>query len=307
MTEYFGAPELTMTEALLRNPEDMGEHLQWNASLIPSGLQLMLFGRIAGGVTPDYIEPIRDFWTATWLSVIVTACLVLGIVKTVWQPLPATKQWFSEKRWTMVAMSCYAAVALLVMVMQRPRAAYVFCFTIEIMGAVAFCLWRIAGSSRAASLLAKIAPVLIVSFIILTPPYYATEKHDRQLLNYVNFLQPLSLIIEFDNANVVMPKYTHEIAHYLYGTNISFEKRFQVPEEIPELGKPDTDYLKVLAEHNVKDIMFDQETKPGPTACERAIAAAPNWRMLAMRKLPDRTLSLYSMSKLYTPEKKTGF
>ena len=70
--------------------------------------------------------------------------------------------------------------------------------------------------------------MLIVSFIVMTPPFYATQKHDRQLLNYVQFLKPLALVIEYDQANIVMPKYPHEIAHYLYGTNvIPFETRFK--------------------------------------------------------------------------------
>jgi hypothetical protein len=66
------------------------------------------------------------------------------------------------------------------------------------------------------------------------------------------------------------------------------------------LNKPNADLLAVLRTNSVRDILFDQPTRSGPSKLEAAVAAAPEWRLLALKKRPDRTLSLYSMSTLYS-------
>jgi hypothetical protein len=288
-----------MTEALIRNPQIMTEHLLWNLALIPSGLQLMLFNCIGGGLTPDYIEPVRDICTATVLSALAIGFISLAAVFAALNPL-TLRRWFAAHRWSATAMLCYAAVAMFVMVMQRPRASYVFCFSIEIMALTVLSLRHLVTSPSLDAWLRRCAPGLMLCAILVVPSYYAQQNAERKLLNYIEFLQPFALVIEYDHGQVLMPSYVHEIAHYLYGTNVvPFETRFIAPEQIAELSRPAANYVRILNEHNVRDVMFDQPTHLGPSAAEQAVKSAPYWRLLGLRRLPDRTLSLYSKSELY--------
>src|SRR5262245_33077667 len=54
MVSTFGKPQLSLAEAVIRNPGAMREHFLWNLSLIPNGLQALLFNAIYGTVNPDY-------------------------------------------------------------------------------------------------------------------------------------------------------------------------------------------------------------------------------------------------------------
>lgn len=304
MTKYFGEPELTITEALVRNPPAMIEHLAWNASLIPSGLQLMLFNQISGPVSPDYIEPVKDTTGVVCLSVAAIAVLIAGVMLG-FRQRAFLISWASPRSWTLTAMGCYSVVALIVMVMQRPRTSYVFPFAMELMGIIVFSLWLLLRSRLQG--VTKLAPLVVLSVILLAPSFYVENKTARSLLGYIRFMEPLKVIVEHNHGKVLVPWFPHELAYYLYGMRgSSVEKRFITINDVPEL-KSDLNgenYLRVLDRENIHDVFFDEETNHGPSVYQATLAQSPQWRLVAYRHMPDRTLSLYTQSKLFYAAKK---
>ncbi len=294
MTRYFGAPELTMTEAFVRNPAAMTEHLSWNASLIPSGLQLMLFNRMSGTMTPDYIKPITDVAQASWLSALVILCLVAGLTKSCLQRAETVAS-IKKHRWILIAMACYAIEAVIVMVMQRPRTSYVFPLGIEIMGLVAYCLWRLFDSKQIASTAQACSFVAMALTILIVPAYYPAQKDQRLLLRYLDFTKPLAFVIRYDHEGKIMvPDFASELAHYMYGADVSLERRFCFSNNIAELKTAHGNELAVLEKHNIRDVLLDQPTHEPSEPVRVALASSPQWHLIALRKLPDRTLSFYS-------------
>jgi hypothetical protein len=306
MTKYFGQPEMSFLEAVSKNPAAMAEHVVWNASLVPSGIQFLLFNRIGEDRTPDYIRPPVDFCGATVLSALVIAYIFFGMLKAVAEK-EETKDWLKLHRWTLTAMASYVPVAFVLMLMQRPRAAYVFPLGIELMGLVGFAVWRLYSYKELPELAQKACPVAMILLFLAVSPYYSPGPLGRLLLHYVRILEPFAIIIEHDAGKTMVPRYSHEIAYYLFGTSgPRCERSFITVDDIPEMKEPRADVEGILRRNQIRDVLFDQPTAEGPSSAEKALAASVQWKLLALRRLPDRTLSLYSVSDLYRPQSYPG-
>jgi hypothetical protein len=318
MTKHFGGPELTITEAAVRNPRAMAEHLGWNAHLIPYGIQLLLFNRISGTITPDYIDPPMGFWRATILSIVVLAVVAGGLMVAIYES-EWTRNWMRSRSWGLTAIACYAPVAIIVMIMQRPRASYVFAFGITLMGLVAFCAWRLLAQlvkkqnspdSPASPAVAPVSRAKLTTYmplcsaaaclvmVAVTPSYYVQHSNGRPLLDYVHFLQPFSMILSSQEDKILAPTESEEIAYYLYGASGSIIGHHWVtPMSIPELFVPDADISKVLIAHDIKHAIIDRPCFAPPAFDQ--LASSKDWRLIGMQKMPSRTLSLYTRSSLY--------
>ena len=79
MEEKFGEPFPTWIEAIRANPGAMLEHFAWNASVIPQGIELMLFNRISGSqdVNPD-IVPVPASAPIAMIGLVAVAILIDG-------------------------------------------------------------------------------------------------------------------------------------------------------------------------------------------------------------------------------------
>lgn len=309
MTKDFGGPELTITEAAIRNPAAMAEHLAWNAHLIPDGLQLMLFNCISGTITPDYITPRTDFWKATVLSLLVLAVVTGGLLVAI-RDRQWTSQWIRARSWGLTAIACYAPVAIIVMIIERPRASYAFAFTIAFMGLVGFCIWRLLArlltspswTSRWSAWSPACSAIVSFALIAVTANYYPQHSFGRPLLDYVHFLQPFTLIIGSPKTKVLAPSDSEQIASYLFGASGSIAVgHWVMPPAIPGLLAPNADISKVLIANGVEHAIIDRPMLAPPAFDQ--LASAKEWRLIALQKLPARTLSLYTRSTLYDIKK----
>jgi hypothetical protein len=132
MEATFGAPRPTMLQAIRANPRAMAEHVAWNATLIPNGLQLLLFDRMWGAVNPDYVRVKSGVRWVLPASLALVALLVTGWWQ-LWRDTPRWQETVNRHAQGWVAVLAVCAVGLFVMLTQRPRPAYLFGTSIAIM------------------------------------------------------------------------------------------------------------------------------------------------------------------------------
>jgi hypothetical protein len=214
MAETFGARRPTMLEAIRANPGAMAEHMAWNASLIPSGLQLLLFSRMAGDITPDYV-PVRG--GLPWVlaaSVVVLLVLAAGWGR-LWRDGAGWHALVTRRAQGWAAVLAFMLLGVVVMLTQRPRPSYLFATSVGIMlatGVAVEALARrwIAGHERGWSI------AVVVSGLVLawTVPARPTEA-PRPLLEGYRRLQGIADRLEGPGKVLVTLGHGENLCAYL--------------------------------------------------------------------------------------------
>lgn len=295
MTKTFGGPELTFFESLASNPPAIAEHCAYTASLIPAGLQLLLFSQVAGNQNPDYIEiPIRPFET-TVLSALVLSILGAGLF-CAFRLSDGLKLWFAERRWAITAMFCYVPVAFIVMVVQRPRASYVLAFGFEIMLLTGFCVWRMLRlAPPAMTAVRRLSPIAALALIALIPHYYVRQYEDRPLLDYVRFLQPYATQLAADTRFKVVPIYASEVPAYLFAGSSHLFRHEWIPVQqiIGDGHVSDEQIREKLREKNVGFVLVDK--RRFPDALRSYVQRHPEWKRTGLIRGDLERVSLYEL------------
>src|SRR5271170_2260863 len=134
MQQVFGNPGPTFIEAFEANPGGIMEHFLWNVRLLPGGLQLLLFGAMSGGATPDYNEPARSPLALPFglgaLLLFVVACWLCWKDRQEWRP------WFLERKWVLLGLASILPMNAFVILTQRPRPEYLFSLEIALHAAL---------------------------------------------------------------------------------------------------------------------------------------------------------------------------
>jgi hypothetical protein len=217
MEATFGEPQPSLLQMVVRNPRATWEHFGWNMSLVPNGLQLALFG-ITWGVNPDY-APITQSPVAWLLSVVVLVIVASGIVVAVrhrsyWWPT-----WFRPQAGTWLLLFAIAAVAIPVILTQRPRPSYLFATTVVLMAVVGSavhvltCRWP-----KAQRLLVIVG---VIALLLAVPPFYRPRPgQDRPLYTDYEILRPFRPLLA-DRRNVfVIGDFAGELRNYLRLGNV---------------------------------------------------------------------------------------
>jgi hypothetical protein len=194
----FGTPLPTFTQMLRRNPRAAMAHMAWNLKLLPSGLQLLLFGVHSGSFSPDYENVLPEPVPARRNSAIVVLVVAAGLV-LVWRRRRWWwDNWFRVRAAGWAAMLAIVVVACFVVPTQRPRPSYLFSPGVVLMTVVATCAFvvlatvmhRWPGAGRLAT---RFMPALmLVSPVIAHSPYAAgtpilarpVQKAYRELLPF---------------------------------------------------------------------------------------------------------------------------
>ncbi len=300
MTKTFGKPQVTMTEALKANPAAMAEHFFWNASLIPSGLQMLMFNRISGGVTPDYIRVPVSYIRATISSALVILTVILGLLTAIRQR-PATLIWLKQRRWVLTAMACYVPVSFFVMVMQRPRSSYVMALGFELMALTGFCLWRLFANTRLAHAAAFLCPAVMLLTVFITKPFYENHRSDQRLMKYVEFLKPFRSILAEGKNRVFVPDFSCELCCYLYDGDGAEEVKY-FTNSLPLNQVRGGDLSGFLQRNGIEHVFVDFPWRTDPMF--HKLETAKGWKLAALEKLPTSELALYTRSDLSLPVQK---
>jgi hypothetical protein len=200
MTRDFGEARPTLTEAIGANPGAMASHFLWNARLAPYGIELMLFDRISAGQRrdPDYI-PVKAGSAAALIASLLLATFVLAGLALLWRERRRWwESWIAPRAWGWVALGALGAMAVVVLLWQRPRPEYLFALSVLIlavvgMSAMAFVdRWPVLKRAGAA------IPLVALLLLILVPAHYDSEyvtpgvgRPDRPIKAMVDRLYPV--------------------------------------------------------------------------------------------------------------------
>jgi hypothetical protein len=184
MQRDFGRKDPTMGEALVANPKAFSEHVAWNCSLIPAGLQFGMLGRYYGTITPDFGAMKGSSLLAAFLFAGVIGIIICGLFRFIRNPQTRDllKRYLRPRATTIAALSCTLPSVMLAIFTQRPRPSYIFPLTFSLMLLTLFCLRvliiRLAGISQRARTAGKTILVVVgVLLVIVVPPTGRPSKN----------------------------------------------------------------------------------------------------------------------------------
>lgn len=264
MTSTFGKPQLPLTEAVMRNPRAMTEHFLWNISLIPNGLQVLLFNATSGTVSPDYTRVVTGSKFALLCSIMLIAIYSVGSYKLYREWRYWWTHWLQPRVWGWIAMACPTLMVLFIMITQRPRPSYLFSFGLFMMAVGGFCGYVISYRWSFYERLAKLFAILTGLIILFLPPYYhdTAQTNAQPLSKFYRTLAPFQDIMRVPGTVLLTAGYSSELCNYLglgsQNCNAFFywDLRSQV--------KDDADWLSVLEKHGINLFFVDESVFADP-------------------------------------------
>lgn len=220
MERDFGKVLCSFSEAMRTNPRAVLEHVAWNFSLVPVGLQLGLFGRHMGEVSPDFVDGAASRSSAIWASIALALVWSAGAVR-VW----GRRRMFlrgSPAMWTWLALICCLPTMLVAIATQRPRPSYILVLLVALMAFTGIALRLLRPRLRLLWRWHDLLPVATaLGLLALAFHYFSVRRPSlpvrRNLLAIYRDLQPYQAL--FDNRDIRI-FYTNvstgqEFAYYL--------------------------------------------------------------------------------------------
>ena len=296
MTKTFGAPTISMGEAFRRNPRAILDHCSWNVSLIPAGLQVLLFNVSGGDFNPDYAsvrvnKQLAWALSAVFLGVVGWA-FVIGL-KNRGFVLPWLR--YKERYFCVIAMAASAFCSLVVMIMQRPRPSYLLTLGISLMALFGFSLWRIFSGSRIERFVSAAAPWLMIAAVVLVRPYYLSKPGERRCLDFFEFLKPHAAALRANPGTIVVPEFSFELDSYLCREQAAgFPWRWIAYYQLAPDPFVGCNVAYLLDRKKANFVLFYNWYLAFPSVKEFVGNAPANgWRLIGLMDAPARHLALF--------------
>jgi hypothetical protein len=218
---HFGIASPTLADMFHQNPRAILENILWNISLVPSGIQVLLFNATAGSVTPDYVPVSLQSKAALVLSLITGGVLVCGGCLLYRQRRYWWEYWLRDRALGWLAMLSVALVAGIIIPTQRPRPSYLFSLGIVLMAAVgmsSFVIARLWPVLRKAS---RWTPLFMLTILLATPSYYLASdraQRPRPLLELYRRLAPFGSVVAQSHTVSLVNRYPLDV-HFYVGHN----------------------------------------------------------------------------------------
>ena len=211
----FGVDYPSIGQMLWSNPAATLTHFWWNLSLVPNGLEVLLFNARAGSFDPDYV-PTHLATYPLILGVLVIALLAAGALLA-WRARSKTpSSWISNR--VAIAFLPLLAMAVPVVLTQRPRPSYFFYVSVIViaatMGAIALMLHRRPRIYRSLD----IGALVVASALILFLPHYDVPSYmppGRPLSQKLEHLAPQRAVLLKSRGHIILGNWSREIASYL--------------------------------------------------------------------------------------------
>lgn len=293
MQDTFGQRTPTLREMIAANPAAVWEHFLWNVSLTPNGLQLLLFDRAAGKVTPDYDSAVLSRLQsrrAVILSVVLLAIWSAGFVVLVRNRCEWWEKWLSARALGWAAMFAMATVIPLVILTQRPRPSYLFAFAVLLIAITGMCFYAATNRWRIAERLRTVMPVLMVGFLALVPRYFTQAKATpRPTANSVQRLLPYREMIAQPDVITLLPQ-RESIGWFIYPNSRKQNPQpIQAFAEIMEAAKPGETFAQLMERKQVDYVYLDEWCLAELTAGKCGEASefieaqpVPGWELVAV-------------------------
>ncbi|WP_439623518.1 hypothetical protein [Gemmata sp.] len=279
MEETFGGRDLTLREMIAANPRAVAEHFAWNASLTPSGLQLLLFNRASGSVSPDYDGTVAARLNSPLAAALTVALLAVWAAggAALWRDRRAWwRSWLSVRWLGWAAVLAVATVVPLVVVTQRPRPSYLFAFGVSLIALTGMCVHAAATRWHLADGLRRLAPLLAVALVLIVPRHFVQGKHRTQpVAAAVTRLLPYRDAVAAPGVVTVVPDRT-SVGWYVHPEARFVTDRELLPEfgEVAAAARPGEPFAALLARRGV-DYLYLDETALGWMAGKRCDGLDP--------------------------------
>jgi hypothetical protein len=213
MRRQFGRDMPTFLEAVRLNPGAIADFVGWNARLLPSGLEVALFGATSTGDTPDYfpVKTHRSYALALLillLGVIAAGVLALTRERSFWRT-----EWLPTRAWSVLILCTVGFTAVVVALTQRPRAEYIYGLTIGLLALTGICLSAIVRRLGVESLVGPVTVSLAIMLVLVVPSHY--HRTSRPLHDAVQRLQVIRPELNSPTSVLVTSSYNTEICNYL--------------------------------------------------------------------------------------------
>jgi hypothetical protein len=216
MQATFGQPRPTFLEALRANPSAMLGEFVWNARLARAGLEFALFNAASSPLSPDFAhvqtgEPLPRALGVALVLLIAggAACLLRD------QGLRVAAR--AQPVWGWLVLFAGGLGASVVLVIERPRAEYLYGLTILLMAAGGWSAAALAGRWQVSRRWRSAAVGLAVCGLAVWPGYYLIGDHARahDLLDTYQHLRPFSALIADPSTRFLKGEYNTAVAAYL--------------------------------------------------------------------------------------------
>ena len=216
MQATFGQPRPTLLEALRANPSAMLGEFTWNARLARAGLEFALFNAASSPLSPDFahVQTGEPLPRALGLGLVL---LIAGGAACLLRDQGLRMAARAQPVWGWLVLFSGGVGACLVLVVERPRAEYLYGLTILLMAAAGWSAaalsvrWPLARRWRSA------AAGLVVCALAVWPAYYAIGEHarPRDLLESYQRLRPFSDLIADPSTRFLKGDYNAAVAAYV--------------------------------------------------------------------------------------------
>ena len=285
MKSTFGAPTPSLVGMFQRNPVAVLQHVWWNLSLTPGGIQVLLFNASAGTVNPDYASVQLDSLRALVLSLITGSILALGLCLLYRDRRFWWERWLKDRALGWLAMLSVVAVAGLIIPTQRPRPAYLFGQGIVLMALTGMCLFAISHRLRRLPRLSKWLPMVMVTLLLVVPEHYRSDGSARPLLALYGRLAPFEAVFNPPDTVFLVSGYPLEIHEYV-GHNYFTSPLVNFDYTMLDGAPADRPLPPFLDQRGVNLFYIDESLwqKLSTNPAHRAFLAAPEsagWKILA--------------------------
>ena len=212
MRRTFGASMPNFREAMAANPGAMADYVGWNARLLPSGLQVSLFGATVTHAEPDYVPVDKGRTYPLILSVLLLATVVVGLTVMVrdWR---YWRRVLAPRALGIVVLAAAGLTTLVVALTQRPRPEYMYALVVGVMALTGYCVSAITRRWGRDSLLAPLAAGLVVVLCLAMPTYY--DPGPRPLRDGIERLHVVQGALQRPGSVLITAADGQSLCHYL--------------------------------------------------------------------------------------------
>jgi hypothetical protein len=175
---------------------------------------MLLFGRMSGTVTPDYLPPVTS-WLALPASLAAAGILAIGLLFLIRERKYWWDSWLRQRSWGGALLGCLSVVMVIVMLTQRPRPSYLFVLGIALRAAIVFFCYVIERHLPRLPAPRWGAAAAVGLALLVMPARYARPVGSRLLLEQCRRLEPLHSLLERPDTVIVTSSYGSEVCNYL--------------------------------------------------------------------------------------------
>ncbi|PWU01477.1 MAG: hypothetical protein C5B51_22700 [Terriglobia bacterium] len=280
LVTVYGNPRVTFVEAARLNAPAVAQHLLWNLRLAADGIQVLLFNAMTGSITPDYdfAVPVPAKSRAALAASLLGVLLLVTASVRFWRD---RGYWWATlikpRFWAWQAMGCITITSGIILLIERPRPAYLFALGLVLRVLIGVSVLIIAREWPKLDRLDAALPALMILLILFVPSYY--RPGGRRLLTYYHLLRPFEARIETTPTILLTQGNGPELCNYLAKPRTD---NFCQPLEFVDLRNEvqlGQSWQQVLDRYGVTLFLADASVMADPAARQFVMhAASYGWR-----------------------------